>query len=180
MSVLTDYFAAGSDDVAATAIGHADGQTGLLELTPEDVAAGKALYRVSPVEATRPRVQVAQSGTLVVQSKGVDPFDLARLEEMLTGRSHEEVCADPRHAAMIAPARPEDADEGMVLSVTDALRDALASLEPSALPEVARHWASVEFDATVAESVTLFLVALTELARRAVADHNRLYCAVAY
>ena len=148
MSVLTDYFAAGSDGGAATAVDYVDGQPGLLDLTPEDVATGKALYRVSPDEATRPRVKVAQSGTLVVQSKGVDPTNLARLEEILTGRSYDEVSADPRHAALIGPARHEEIDGRMVLSVTDTLRDALASLEPSALPQVARQWASAGFDAT--------------------------------
>jgi hypothetical protein len=59
MSVLTDYFVADSDAVAATAVDDVDGRPGLLDLTREDVAAGKALYRVSPDEATRPRVQVA-------------------------------------------------------------------------------------------------------------------------
>jgi hypothetical protein len=126
MSVLTDYFSAGSDGVAATAVDYVDGQPGLLDLTPEDVAAGKALYRVSPDETTRPRVKVAHSGTLVVQSKGVDPTGLARLEEILTGRSYDEVSADPRQAALIGPARHEEIDGGMVLSVTDTLRDALA------------------------------------------------------
>ncbi|MFU8876450.1 hypothetical protein [Micromonospora sp. SL4-19] len=180
MSVLTDYFSAGSDGVAATAVDYVDGQPGLLDLTPEDVAAGKALYRVSPDEATRPRVKVAHSRTLVVQSKGVDPTGLARLEEILTGRSYDEVSADPRQAALIGPARHEELDGGMVLSVTDTLRDALASLEPSALPQVAREWASAEFDATAGDSLTLFLVALTELARRAAADSNRLYCCISF
>jgi hypothetical protein len=178
MSVLTDYFAAGSDGVAATAVDYVDGQPGLLDLAPEDVAAGKALYRVSPDEATRPRVKVAQSGTLVVQSKGVDPTNLARLEEILTGRSYDEVNADPRQAALIGPARHEEVDGRMVLSVTDTLRDALASREPPALPQVARQWANAEFDATAEDGLTLFLVALTELARRAVVDNNRLYCCI--
>ena len=56
------------------------------------------------------------------------------------------------------------------------MRDALASLEPSTLPQVARRWASVEFDVAAGDSLTLFLVALRELARRADADGNRLSC----
>ena len=81
---------------------------------------------------------------------------------------------------LIGPALDEEIDGPMVLSVTDTLRDALASLEPSALPQVARQWASAGFDATAGDSLTLFLVALTELARRAVADSNRLYCCISF
>ncbi|WP_030438997.1 hypothetical protein [Actinoplanes subtropicus] len=179
MSVLTDYFAAGSDGVAATAVDFVDSQPRLLDRTAEDVAAGKTLYQVSPDEATRPRVEIAQSGTLVVQCKGVDPTSLARLEEILTGRSYDDVNADPRQAALIAPAE-EDVDGCMVLSVTDTLRDALASLKPAAQPQVARQWASTEFAATAADSLTMFLAALTDLAQRAVADNKRLYCYVVF
>ncbi|GAA4609917.1 hypothetical protein BJY16_007580 [Actinoplanes octamycinicus] len=180
MSVLTDYFAAGSDGVAATAVDYVDGQPGLLDLTAEDVAAGKALYRLSPDEAARPRVQTAQSGTPVVLSKSVDPTSLGRLEAILTGRSYDEVNADPRRAGLIAPARHEDIEGCIVLSVTDTLRDALASLEPSTQPEVARQWASAEFDATAENSLMMFLAALTDLARRAVVDNDRLYCLVTF
>jgi hypothetical protein len=177
MSVLTDYFAAASDQLAATAADDVDGQPRLLDLTPEDIAAGKALYRTSPDEAMRPRVQVTQSGTLVVQSRRIDPdIALVQLEKILTGRPYGEVRADPRRAALIGPARHEEIDGNVVLSVTDTLRDALASLEMSALPEVARRWASAEFDATAQDSLASFLVALTDLARRAVSDGNRLYC----
>ncbi|WP_436532736.1 hypothetical protein [Actinoplanes sp. HUAS TT8] len=176
VSVLTDYFAAPSDGVAATAV---DGQPRLLDLTPEDVAAGKALYRMSPDEALRPQVKIAQSGTLVVQSKGVDSTRLARLEQILTGRPDDEVKADPRQAALVAPAE-EDIDGCLVLSVSDTVRDALASLEPAAQPQVARQWADAEFDAASAESLTMLLGALAELAQRAVAENNRLYCYVAF
>jgi hypothetical protein len=181
MSILTDYFAAGSDRLAATAADYVDGQPGLLDLAPEDVAANKALYRASPEQAARPRVQTAHSGTLVVQSKGVGPdIPLARLEEILTGRSHDEVGADPRQAALIGPARQEEIDGRMVLSVTDALRDALASLDASALPWVARQWAIAEFAGSAEDSLVLFLIALTDLARRAVSRAERLYCCVTF
>ena len=35
MSVLADYFAAASDELAATAAEYVDGQPGLLDLTPQ-------------------------------------------------------------------------------------------------------------------------------------------------
>jgi hypothetical protein len=181
MSALTDYFAAGSDRVAATAADHVEARPGLLDLTPQDVAAGKALYRVSPQEAARPRVNSARSGTLVVQSKGVDPaLALARLEEILTGRPRDEVSADPRYAALIGPADPDEVDGRVVLSVTDSLRDALASLEAPALPRVARQWALAEFDGTAQDGLAQFLTALSDLARRAVGRTERLYCRVTF
>jgi hypothetical protein len=181
VSVLTDYFAAGSDRVAATAANYVDGQPSLLDLTPQDVAANKALYRASPEESAAPRVEVAQSGTLVVRSKGVDPaIPLARLEEILTGRSYDEVSADPRQAALIGPTRPEEIDGRMVLSVTDTLRDALASLDASALREVARQWAIAEFADSAEDSLALFLTALRDLARRAICDSERLFCCVTF
>ncbi|WP_327004769.1 hypothetical protein OHA72_58725 [Dactylosporangium sp. NBC_01737] len=181
MSVLTDYFAAASDEVAATAADADAGQPRLLDLTPEDVAAGKALYRTSPDEAARPRVQVTQSGTLVVQSRRIDPaIALVGLERILTDRAYAEVRTDPRQSALIGPAREEEIDGDVVLSVTDTLRDALASLETAALPEVARQWAKAEFDAAAADSLAAFLVALTDLARRAVSAGNRLYCHVTF
>jgi hypothetical protein len=179
VSVLTDYFAAGSDHVAATAADYVDGQPSLLDLTPEQVAANKARYRGSPREAVRPRIEVAQSGTLVVQSQGVEPaIALARLKEILTGRSYDEVSADPRQAALVGPARHEDIDGRVVLSVTDTLRDALASLEASALPRVARQWATAEFAGTEEGGLVPFLIALADLARRAVDRTERLYCRV--
>ena len=104
MSVLADYFAAASDDVAATAVEHVDGQPGLLDLTPRDVAANKALYEEAPDQASRPRVETAGSGVLLVQSKRLDaahPF--ARLEEFLTGRPYDDVVADPGTMASSRP-----------------------------------------------------------------------------
>ncbi|MBV1855203.1 hypothetical protein [Catellatospora tritici] len=181
MSILTDYFAAGSDRLAATAAEYVHGQLSLLDLAPEKAAANKHLHRVSPEQASRPRVETAHSGTLVLQSKGVDPgLALARLEAILTGRTHDEVCADPRQAAQIAPARPEDIDGRVVLSVTDTLRDALASAEVSALPRVARQWAIAESANDAEESLALFLIALTDLARRAGGRAERLYCCVTF
>lgn len=177
MSVLADYFAVGSDEVAATAVEYVDGQPGLLDLAPQDLAANKALYKEFPEQARSPRVQGAHSGVLVVQSKHLDAvYPFARLEELVTGRPYDDVVADPRHWALVAPALPEDIDGCVVLSITDTLRDALASLEASALPEMAVRWASAEFDESGAGSLTLLLAALTDLARQAGDRGERLCC----
>jgi hypothetical protein len=178
---MTDYFAAPSDSVAATAAFFAPGQLGLLDFAPEEAAARKARYRDDPQEASRPRVEAAQSGTLLVMSSGIDPaVVLGRLEEIVTGRSADEVNADPRQSAVIAPAE-EEIEGVVVVSVTDSLRDALASLDTAAVPEAARQWAtSGVFWKDPGDAGTEFLLALSDLARRAAAAGDRLYCRWSY
>lgn len=150
---LTDYFAAPSDEVAATAVDH-----DLLDLPPEDAAAG--------------RVQVALSGTLVVQGNLSPVIELGRLEEILTGRPYDKVAADPRWAAKIAPDEPEDV---VVVAVTDTLRDALAALAPASRAEVAARWATIEeFQGADPTGLEDFLAALSELSVRGAGQH--LYC----
>lgn len=102
------------------------------------------------------------------------------LEEILTGRSYDDVYADPRQAALIGPARPEEIDGGAVLSVTDTLRDALATMDPSAVAQVARRWAVAEDAADAEEGLTQFLVAFADLARQAVGRAEHLYCLVCF
>lgn len=180
MSVLADYFAAGSDDVAAAAVDFVDGQPGLLDLAPQDSAANKALYEASPEQAARPRLETAHSGVPIVRSRRLDavhPF--ARLEEFLTGRPYDDVVADPRHDGLVAPS-PEEVDGCIVLSITDTLRDALASLDGSALPDLAQRWANAEFDASGAGSLAELLAALTDLARQAGGRGEHLYCRYAF
>lgn len=63
--------------------------------------------------------------------KGVDRLgELARLESVLTGRSLDEIRSDPRHGWVVS-----EFDEGdcVVLSFTDPLTRALASIEPDVL-----------------------------------------------
>lgn len=165
VGILTDYFAAPSDQVAATAAEYVEGRPGLLDLAPEVSAAAKASYQE---EAGRPRVRTAQSGLLFLQGKGVDPaILLGSLEEILTGRSYDEVKADPRQGGLIATSD----DEGRVIvSVTGTLRDALAAADPAGLADVAERWE----DGTDAA----YLAALADLARQAVARGEHLYCAI--
>ena len=70
MSAITDYFTARTDEHATSAL------AGLVDLEPEVMEANAA---------SRPRVQLAASGTPVLQAKGVDPVvALGRLEAALT------------------------------------------------------------------------------------------------
>ncbi|MBO3737485.1 hypothetical protein [Actinoplanes flavus] len=182
MSNLTDYFAAPTDGVAATAAEYTEGRPGLLDLTPQDVAAGKALYRQNPVLGAMPRVRTAASGTLVVQSKNVEPaLSMAQLEEILTGRMRRVIKDDPRWAALIGPARPEDVAGAGVVSLTDSLRDALAGLDAPAIREAARRWGEAEeFADADTSGLAPFLTALADLAARALTGGEHLYCRVVF
>lgn len=160
VSVITDYFTAPSDEVAATAL------DGLIDLDPDVVA---------PV--SEPRIQAAASGTPVLQAKGIDPtVALGRLEAVLTGRTYDDIAAGPRRGSLVAAG--EDGDT-LVLTVADELRDALAGLDSAAAAAAAaaaaRVWVCDEA-AEPSEASAPFVAALAELAARAVARGDRLYC----
>jgi hypothetical protein len=179
MSYLTDYFAAGSDAAAAAALDRFDGEPGLLELTPEVVEAHE--NRDSPARSRPPQVRSAHSGTLFLESKGIDPKTaLPWLEAFLTDRPAREVWTDPRYGALVAPGDPAEIDAQVVLSVADGLRDALASLDVATSPEVARQWAAAEFDPEAADNLALLLPALADLSRQAVARSEKLYCLMTF
>ncbi|WP_344444759.1 hypothetical protein [Kitasatospora nipponensis] len=99
--------------------------------------------------------------------KGISPMiDLLPVEERLTGRSAEQVRADPRHCRVVGAGA---GGEIVTLSLTDAFRDALARADggPGA--------AAPERD-TASGDLAHLLPALAALAERAVARGQRLYC----
>lgn len=107
---------------------------------------------------------------------GMDPtVDLLPVEEILSGRSAKAIQADPRHGHLLATA-----DEGQLLclSLTDALRDALAAADRGSLHDVARAWAASEVFPTPPDPDGLggFLEQAVDLASRAVERGHRLYC----
>ncbi|MEV6549183.1 hypothetical protein AB0M57_10780 [Streptomyces sp. NPDC051597] len=107
---------------------------------------------------------------------GMDPTtDLLPAEAALTGRSAETVQGDPRHGHLLASI---DEGELLCLTLTDSLRDALADADQSLLREVAREWATSDVFWTPLdpESLTEFLTQTADLASRAVARGQRLYC----
>ncbi len=115
MGILTDYFAAPDDTLAA-------------------VAAATGPDSPDPV-ASRPAFAT-------VELRGIDPFVvLGTLTSLLTDRPYAEVTADARHGSLVATA----GDEGpWVVSVSDTLVGALAGATPAALDEVAVQWAATE------------------------------------
>ena len=160
MSAILDYFAAASDQHAAAAL------DGLVDLDPDTIDAN---------EVRRPRIQMAASGTPVLQLKGVEPVvALGRLEAALTARPYEEVASGARHGSLVAMS---DDGDLLVLTVTDELRDALAELDAAAVAAAARVWAIDEEGEPSEESVPV-LSAFVELSAGAVNRGERLYCRV--
>ncbi|WP_430332971.1 hypothetical protein [Rhodococcus sp. ACT016] len=167
MSVITDYFTAPSDEVAATAL------DGLIDVDPDVVTADDELNRASAEEASRPRIRAAASGTPVLHAKRIDPtVSLGRLEAVLTGRTYEEITAGPRRGSLVSAGEDGDC---LVLTVADELRDALADLDSDAIAAAARAWVFDEA-AEPSEASAPFLTALAELAAGAVARGDRIYC----
>lgn len=116
-----------------------------------------------------------------LETKGIDPtVQLGTLEELLTGRSYEEVADDPRQSAEIGPAPKAggDAAEHGVVTLTDSLAAALADADRERLAEVAVPWSRTDefWGDTDPELLTDFLVRFADLARRARDRGHRLYC----
>ncbi|WSQ09804.1 hypothetical protein OG604_19680 [Streptomyces sp. NBC_01231] len=111
--------------------------------------------------------------------KGIDPVaNLLPAESLITGRSQDEVKADPRHGHLVAMV-----GDGEIVSVslTDTFRDALVSFDPALFDAVAQGWSvSDAFDSPpdkdTVDDLAAFLRELTDLAQRATAKGHRLYC----
>lgn len=116
----------------------------------------------------------------VVDLPDLDPtIVLATVEALLLGIDEDQVNARPRFAETVG-----DAGESWVFTVTDELQQAIASATPQRLGEVATeiiHGAdpddpTYEDDPEFAlNALTGLLIDLGELARRALADGNRVY-----
>ncbi|MFB7784065.1 hypothetical protein ACFC1D_15325 [Streptomyces vinaceus] len=134
----------------------------------DDQAAGQSTARADA------QVRGAGRGQILVD--GIDPFvDLAWVEFVLTGRSSRFVKFDPRHGRVVAIVRN---GEMVSVSITDSLRDALASVDREFLDDVASNWrlsGSVSPSPDVSRLAD-FLKCLAALAEQAIADGYRLYC----
>lgn len=117
--------------------------------------------------------------------RGYDPVVvLGTLEGLLTGRDPEAVMADPRSGGSVGDGdEADEADEGHgVITVTDSLRDALATADDARLREVVGPWRETEelrqhgWDEVSQADHLEFLAALRDLAARASRSGGRLYC----
>ncbi|SEG69180.1 hypothetical protein SAMN04489712_10958 [Thermomonospora echinospora] len=117
------------------------------------------------------------SGFDSVVTKGIDPaVHMGTLEELLTGRPLREVFADPRSARPVGPV-PRAGEPGVV-TLTDSLARALATVDGAMIAETAVHWSESEEFHGEADPLDLaeFLMDLAEVARRAAGRGHRLYC----
>ncbi len=148
--LVTDYFAAATDALAATVL--------LEHAGPSTPARGSG----EPLFDT-------------VSLPSVEPFVmLGLLAHLLSGRSYREVTAHPRHASLVAVA----GDEGpWVVTVSDDLVADLAAASPAVLTDVGVRWARTpELAARPAEVVAPAVHALGSLAARATQVRHGIYC----
>lgn len=120
--------------------------------------------------------RASAAGMDVIAIAGVDPVvQLGTLEELLTGRSYDDITDDLRSGVTLAM---RDGGETCVISVTDCLASALAATSDQHLAEVAVPWSETEefWGQGDPEQLAVFLKALAALARRAVEANQQLYC----
>lgn len=169
MGVLYDYFAAATDEAAASAIDRVGG--------PGVPAASGA----SPKRGFLRR-RAVEEGSLpspafdTVSTKGIDPVvQMGTLEELLTGRDYDSVMADERCGKDLAV---RDGGERLVLTMTDSLTAALAEADEGRLAAVAEPWAQTEefFGSATGADLLPLLRDLAALASRGRAQNYRLYC----
>jgi len=152
MSVGFDYFSAVSDESAASAVNLPGG--------PGAPLADRA----------------GESSFDTVHANGVDPLvQLGALEALLTERAYEQIVAGPRAGRPLAA---QDSGESLVVTLTDELQAALAGADDEVLASAAEPWSQSDgfCGPGDAQSLTGLLRGLAELARRAQAKNERMYC----
>jgi hypothetical protein len=178
MGVIFDYFAAGSDEEAASVIDRVGGpssQSVLVPAQPSDARRGlfgRKRPKPEPSFAMDPGLAVYDT----VSVKGIDPVvQLGTLEELLTGRAYDEVVEDPRSGHALAT---RDAGERLVCTLTGTVATALAGAGSEELQRVAEPWSQTEefWGDADPEELAEVLGNLAGLAQRAQANGHHLYC----
>lgn len=159
-TLVTDYFAAASDDVAALALLDPAGPSAVGEVC------GRPLFDTVRLPAIEPFVM------------------LGSLHSLLSGRSYRECTGDGRHGRVIS-----GHDEGpWVVAVSEGLVAALAGAQRRRLADVAARWARTPEVAGRTrrpgapppperpDRLPSAVTALAALARRAVATRQTIYC----
>ncbi|MEU6013034.1 hypothetical protein ABZ826_02935 [Streptomyces sp. NPDC047515] len=135
-----------------------------------------ALDDLTALTAFAPGVEAA--GFPMVPVKGIEPYvQLGQAESLLTGMPYADVTALPRFNQLLSS--PED-ESSWLVTLTDELRDALASARPGQLEAAAERWSRIEEFGDDCEPGPLadFLKELATLAAEAGArrEPHRLYC----
>lgn len=112
-----------------------------------------------------------------VSVEGIDPYvELGKGQSLLTGMPYDDVVKLPRFVHPLSD--PEG--EALLVTLTDELRDALATATPERFREIAEPWSRIEeFPPGVhPEDLVAFLTELAALAVPARAEGHHLYCAI--
>jgi len=155
MGNLTDYFSAPSDEAAASALERVGG--------PARPTAGPS--SLPPFDT--------------FQSKSLDPqVSMGKLEAALTGQDYRVITAGPQYARLVA----DGGDEGpWVFKVSSPLQASLAMAGSDRLARAAEEWSQAEeHHGASPEHLIWALKELSDLARRATAKDERLYCWVSW
>jgi len=157
MGLLCDYFTAASNAQAEETIDWIGG--------PGNPPQRGGLVRRSQV-AARPTVSL----------RGIEPtIWMGKLEEVLTGRSFDDILHDATGKVIAA----RDGGERQVAPLTASLQDALAGIDDETVDEVAAQWAEPdEFYGTGADTefATSALRDLVRLVRAGRERGEKLYC----
>lgn len=156
MGLLCDYFTAASNAQAVETIDWIGGPAN--PLRPSGLARSQI--------AARPTVSIPRIEPTVWMGK---------LEEVLTGRSFDDILQDPTGQVVAS----RDGGERQVIRLTARLQDALASIDDDTVDEVAARWAAPdEYYGTGGdpELAARALRALVHLVRTSRERGETLYC----
>lgn len=177
VGIICDYFAASTDERAASVIdlGPGAGPEGGAPPAPEPPR-GWGRFRRKAEQPKEPQHGAHGEGFPTVDGKGIDPVvQMGTLEALLTGRTAEEVRASQRG---LEPVAMRDEGERLVLPLTERLTGALAAASEEQLAEVALPWSQTEefWGDGDPQVLSGFLSELAGLAHDAVERQQRLYC----
>lgn len=132
-------------------------------------------YFIAPDDAAAAGVvsQGPASTFPTVEGNGIEPtVHLGTLEEILTGRSFDDILADDSD-----PIAHEDDYNMLVLPVSTHLLDALQVSSSDSLADAAVRWSQTdELAGSDPKPLAEFLAALAELARTARSTGSSVYC----
>jgi hypothetical protein len=174
MGLLTDYFVAPTDEVAASVLDRVGGPSSQQVATERPGPERRGIFGR---KQSAPVVEVVADPRLVafdvVDLGGIDPVvQMGTLEEILTGRDYEEIVAEDR---VIANA---DGGERLVVRISSELTTALSQAPDASLVEAAARWSETEefWGAADPADLTEQLGALAGIARTAVRPGGHIYC----
>lgn len=134
MSVLTDFFAATPDELAAMAI-----EWGPVPPAPHAVKGRKGFFGIGSRQASPAPTEPLGPILEAVQSKGILNVQVGVLDELVTGTPYEAL----ESTGVIDAIARDNGEEGpWVFPLRRELRDALARIEDARAGELARQWGS--------------------------------------